>query len=546
MNFRPFIIHSAIFSFLLRSIKDVFFLFLFPYGFTKSKPSSLFLLPLFCFSFAQWPEEPNEHLVLPNTIHSDNYFSAIINTNGEINLIFNYYQSPIGSNYEKCHYNKLNNIGEFQFGEHIPIDGIHFLSESQKIVNSNNNTNIIAFWDYQPEYTVIPNTWDAGPVRLQKIDNSGNFLWENIGIPIGMSSATHYLKGMVKDNQGGVIVSFIQRESYFGDQFYMLQHFNSNGYRQYGLNGINIDGPIASNAHLLMVENEEYFHQFNFGSHSKIEKRNLNGEIIWEQIFNFRMGELIYHNNFLYFVHFIPIIDNETTDDFQLFLNKIDELGNHYWGEDGILLDDVKANYNYSFPLHYISINGDNSISFSWEDNIENGEIISNINFQIIEEYGNLLFDNPILINAENNQNIFVWYEDWGNGYELFTQKYNLMGSKIWDEDNVLLTYYNGEDLEVKVITDSRHGAIMFIPNSDSYELYAMQLSYFGNLGEIVYPGDISNDETVNVIDVLLTIENCILSDTISENCSISDLIQDNEYNVLDVLLIVQIILEEA
>ena len=55
--------------------------------------------------------------------------------------------------------------------------------------------------------------------------------------------------------------------------------------------------------------------------------------------------------------------------------------------------------------------------------------------------------------------------------------------------------------------------------------------------------GDCNNDDSQNVIDIIYNMNNCIL-EVLLDNCACSDLNQDNEYNILDVVMLVNIILE--
>ena len=55
--------------------------------------------------------------------------------------------------------------------------------------------------------------------------------------------------------------------------------------------------------------------------------------------------------------------------------------------------------------------------------------------------------------------------------------------------------------------------------------------------------GDCNNDDSQNVIDIIYNMNNCIL-EVLLNDCGCSDLNQDNEYNILDVVMLVNIILE--
>ena len=55
--------------------------------------------------------------------------------------------------------------------------------------------------------------------------------------------------------------------------------------------------------------------------------------------------------------------------------------------------------------------------------------------------------------------------------------------------------------------------------------------------------GDCNNDDSQNVIDIIYNMNNCIL-EILLNDCECSDLNQDSEYNILDVVMLVNIILE--
>ena len=55
-------------------------------------------------------------------------------------------------------------------------------------------------------------------------------------------------------------------------------------------------------------------------------------------------------------------------------------------------------------------------------------------------------------------------------------------------------------------------------------------------------PGDCNSDNSQNVIDIIYNMNNCILA-YLSSSCDCSDLNQDSDYNILDIVLLVNIIL---
>ena len=69
--------------------------------------------------------------------------------------------------------------------------------------------------------------------------------------------------------------------------------------------------------------------------------------------------------------------------------------------------------------------------------------------------------------------------------------------------------------------------------------------AYFEEIQQI--DGDCNLDNTLNVLDILFIINNCILTiDEINNNCDCSDINNDDFINVLDVVTIVQLILNNS
>ena len=66
------------------------------------------------------------------------------------------------------------------------------------------------------------------------------------------------------------------------------------------------------------------------------------------------------------------------------------------------------------------------------------------------------------------------------------------------------------------------------------------------DIGANVYsnylPGDCNHDDNQDVIDIVYNMNNCIL-EVLLDNCECSDLNNDNTYNILDIVLLVNIIL---
>lgn len=359
---------------------------------------------------------------------------------------------------------------------------------------------------------------------------------------------------MISDLQGGAIILFNERDDYFNNTTVLkLQHINSNGIRQYGLDGYTVYDGLYSldNPRLISIDNEYYYLYFNINFQSIIEKRNISGEIVAEHNFDFNIGESLYHNNHLYFTQITLNMVDGYPDGFLLKMNKMDQYGNLIFGDSGIFIDDILT----TLKKRFIQINNDNSLSISWDDGVENDLDINRVSYQIVESDGTIRFNEPISPAANGNtshligmvpainQKMLIWYEDRGNGFQLFAQKMSPTGAEIWVENDVHISNIVGSFHYSYSIPDARSGAVIFLQDSDS--AFGYEISYFGNLGEVIYPGDISGDETVNIIDIIQYIQDCILTDNYSESCYNADLIQDGSHNIQDVILLVNIILNE-
>jgi hypothetical protein len=88
----------------------------------------------------------------------------------------------------------------------------------------------------------------------------------------------------------------------------------------------------------------------------------------------------------------------------------------------------------------------------------------------------------------------------------------------------------------------------------EEYENYNISLTIMNEFGLYSVPhfedielsnlfGDINNDSSVNVVDVVQLV-NIILSNNIDQNFEVYDLNMDLEINILDVIVLIQIIID--
>jgi hypothetical protein len=176
----------------------------------------------------------------------------------------------------------------------------------------------------------------------------------------------------------------------------------------------------------------------------------------------------------------------------QLIINRISNGGEKLWGEAGIIVDD-SIGANYADALLFL--NSDNTVSVFWDTEWYPDDDLFLQRYtldgeQVWEEHLRVSnYTSPKgrsgIVESDNNSNIIVWGEFYGDSSGLYAQKIDPTGNKLWNEAKRIMAHSPYD--EPNVITDGNDGAIIVWRIDPPWGgIYAQQISKNGNLGEVI------------------------------------------------------------
>jgi pimeloyl-ACP methyl ester carboxylesterase len=260
-------------------------------------------------------------------------------------------------------------------------------------------------------------TWheyDGGPstIYAQRVDYSGNVLWQQNGKPICTVSIYNY-PTIVGDGSGGAIITWPDRHQ--GRNIY-AQHIDSNG---------NVLWPQPG---VLLSEQG--------GCLAKIASDGYGGAlIVWENLYN------------------------------DPYAQRVDYNGNVLWQQDGVLIST-----NGRVLESQIVSDGSGGAIITWPDN--QGR---NIYAQRVDSNGNTVWqpsvpictaDNwrgyPKILQDSSGGAIIAWRDSRsGEGEDLYAQRVDSNGNVLWTTDGVPICTAEGQQAVSLLISDGSGGAII-------------------------------------------------------------------------------------
>ena len=308
---------------------------------------------------------------------------------------------------------RIDNNGNFLWNENgVLVNGEINRQEDPVVINTQDTSVVIAWVDFRNE--------EAGDVYCQKLDSAGELLWDATGVPLCLSEDVQITLNIVNDTEGGAYILW-------------YDHRNPGGVDIYGTH-ILVNGSIAtgwdSNGNPLAAESGDQ-NQHTFWADGS------GGAI------------LVWHDT------------REATNP-NIYAQRILSDGTLDWSAGGVVVSD--ASNSQEKPK--ISPDATGNFIITWLDKrYENdGDIFA----QRIDLDGNTLWssDLEVYVNAGSKQKnpritassdtgVFVVWEDGRNdpySFDLYAQKISPQADLLWDASGVSLSTANADQLEPRLI----------------------------------------------------------------------------------------------
>ncbi len=338
---------------------------------------------------------------------------------------------------------KVDASGNIVWGEPLLVDGKLDRQEDPVITRTSDNFYIIAWIDFSDDID--------GNVYAQKVNSAGQLLWQTGGVPVCVHSGIQISLNIEPDNNGGAYVVWNDTRNPGVDLY--GQHLSADGSILWPtLNGIPIangDGDESYNtmwsdgAGGLMIG---YVRAVSTTENLYIKRFLPNGLMAWDQPLHI-MPNPVSQNK----IKMAPIGDSSFVftwmdwrhTDPDIYAQRVDINGIAIWPEPIVVFSDSTATLR-------------------------------------------ALQENPRIVQTSDNAVIIVW-EDKRNdpvAADLYAQKINLSGQRLWNPDGVPLCIADFGQLSPRMSADDNGGCYVVwddARNDDKIDIYTQHLSSNGS-----------------------------------------------------------------
>lgn len=339
---------------------------------------------------------------------------------------------------------KVDASGNLVWGQPLLVDGKPDRQEDPVITKTSDGNVIIAWIDFSNDLD--------GNVYAQKVNMAGQLMWQTGGVPLCVYPGIQISLNIEPDNSGGAYIVWEDSRNPSKDIY--GQHISSTGQPLWAVNGI----PIANGA-----EDESY-------------------NTMWAD----GVGGMI-----------IGYVRVSGTNE-KLFVKRFNPDGQMAWAAP-VALSSNPAKQN---KIKMSPINND-SFVFTWMDHRGSEP---DIYAQRVDLSGTLLWadptvvfsdenatvpaqqENPRIVQASDNSVIIIW-EDKRNLDEadLFAQKLNLSGQRLWDVNGVALSIAEFAQRGPRMVSDGNGGCVVVWDdsrngNAPHIDIFAQHISSTGTM----------------------------------------------------------------
>jgi hypothetical protein len=324
-------------------------------------------------------------------------------------------------------------------------------------------------------------------LRVQRVDSSGNLLWDSVGVRVTLSNTDQTNQAIVSDGSGGCIVAWVDT---LGDL--RINRIDSLGTRVWGDSGKYVwNSP--ERPPLISDGQGGCYIVYGIG---RLQRFDRDGNMYWPS-----SGILVpmgaaqmqidsQSNVYLFGSIFIGINDGIYT--WTKNIQKVSYTGQRLWDSVGIVVDTEKTNNpstNYSM---FVTPQGFACLAWGNHSNDTTINYIQNISGEgniVFEKRSNIGSSNSkknaiCVIGSDNTAVIYSWMDYRNSSWGLYAQKADTAGKTYWDTNDVAITLNGFSDFNT--VSDGAGGVIAMWEVTASFAILAQQVSKNGLLGEVI------------------------------------------------------------
>ncbi len=310
---------------------------------------------------------------------------------------------------------KFDALGVSQWGqEPTTIDNKSDRQEAPVIVKTSDGNFVIAWIDYSLD--------QDGDVFAQKINNAGELLWQEGGVPVCTNQDDQISLNIVKNNVGGAYLLWNDKRDYYRDLYGANLDGNGN-------NLWNTDGIYIASTNNSLTEDGDGGFVIAYDSLSDnisnvfANRFNSNGQSVWGQAIPLTVDDG-YQGNVKVASDglgaFVFVWEDRREDTTNIFAQRLLSDGSADWGQyiEVYSDEDDAQSFNQSYPQ--IQADGLGNTIIAWED----------------------------------SRNSFI-------SVGLLAQKISSTGAKLWAEDGVEIRTNEVRELTFRIDSDTNGGAFL-------------------------------------------------------------------------------------
>ena len=325
--------------------------------------------------------------------------------------------------------------------------------------------------------------WRSGIERdlyAQRIDANGNLKWAQHGAEISIKIEREHSEKIISDDNGGVIIVWEQQRTSNFTWDIWAQRLDSNGMPVWPVGGI----PICfegSNRKNHKVQRDRKGGAFicwqdeRSGSHDIYAQHlDKNGNLLWDPMGllicdapNSQTNPKIDPDKSLNGIY-ICWVDSRGSD-YDIYANKVDSVGNVYWGPQGLPV--IREIGNQS-AVDILSNNKTDGLIICWKDRRNNNWDIyaQRLNEDGLRQWDtsgviicNLLGSqkNPNIISDTDGGGIIVWQDKRNNNWDIYSQRIRNNGDVAWADHGIPICLADDDQKSPKNVGDGKGGTIV-------------------------------------------------------------------------------------
>ena len=449
---------------------------------------------------SQWNSDPTTNTAVCDTTENQNFAKIVSDDNGGAYIIWTDHRDESGI------------LAGDIYAQRIKASGYPMWIKNGIVINNGMNAQVvpelisdgaggfIAVW--QLKFGLF---YDRD-LYAQRVDSSGNLLWNTNGVVISNVGGTEYYQNVIPDGNGGAIIAWQHLPGTPGENDIYAQRVDNNGQTLWASNGITISDTIGSQTYPVQASDDNGGTMIAW-SDSRNGYPNIdiyvqhvasNGNVSFASNGISVCNEAAFQDepvilNDGYGNYIIAWYDMRHTNG-DIYIQKVDTVGNFHFMTNGIPVCTDSSEQNRPALIS----DGVGGFIIAWTDLSDDG---GNIYAQRFDSNGNALWtsngvaictaadiqDNS-QIAPDNQGGAIISWMDYRNEWlgDIYSQRIDSDGNLIWNTNGVAICTATGEQSDQQMISNGSGGSILVwydTRNGVDENIYAQNVNYLGILG---------------------------------------------------------------